>query len=107
MEIQESGLGDLERVVTEASAADPRLRELVSKADAQRRRDDRFVAGLLQEAATPGIDENMDDLGDFLGAVASSAVYEFLMTKYGWSAEKYILWMTRFVGRMFDEAPAE
>lgn len=107
VEIQEGGLGDLERVVTEASAADLRLTELVSNMDAQRRQDDRFVAGLLQEVATATVEENLDDLGDFLGAVASPTVYDFLVKKYGWSAEKYTRWMTRFVERMFNQPPAQ
>jgi AcrR family transcriptional regulator len=96
----ERGMVDFEAMVTDAAAADPRLRDLARMAMEAKRRSTRAVAELLFADDCLRPDLTLDDAVDLMVAVDSAAVIRTLVG-LGWSYDKCERWLGDFLERQF------
>ncbi len=102
VDIYERGIGELEDMVYQAAAADPRYQELVQQGTEKQQKDDHQIVELLLEVAPvkPALDTG--DLIDLIFAVFNPRSYRILVKERGWPKDKYEHWMFQIVEGLFN-----
>ncbi len=104
LQTHEQGIGEVENVLLQAAAAEPRVQQLVEKGVEQRKRDSQLLVGLLLEVAHPQPGMSVDEIADLMDAVNSTGVYQILVKERGWTSQQYLERMTKIAEWLFPQA---
>ena len=107
LETYGSGILELDEVVRQAVAADPRLKDLwLAGLDSQLEQG-QVVVELLMEVAQlkPGF--TPEEVRDLLVTINGPAVFRMLVRELGWPLEKYGRWMIEIAESFFEATPEQ
>lgn len=99
-----SGIAELDEVVSQAVAADPRLKDFWLAGVNSQLEQGQVIVDLLLEVAQlkPGV--TTEEIRDLLVTINGAAVFRMLVNDLGWSLEKYERWMIEIAGSFFETA---
>jgi hypothetical protein len=95
-------LDGVAQVLTEASASDPTLAEVFEQLQAQRLAGMGRFAQLLAERGAIRPDLSVDEVRDLLWTLTSSAIYDLLVVRQGWTPQRYRNWLADTPARTFS-----
>jgi AcrR family transcriptional regulator len=99
-------LAPLESVIDEAAPAEPEIAALRSEIHDRRARNMRHMAQDLARTGQLRPDLSLDEVADILWTTNSAAVYDLLMSRPGWTPQRYGAWLGEAWARLFLTDPA-
>jgi AcrR family transcriptional regulator len=93
-------IGPLIRVLNEASSADPEIRKVSEDLQAQRLAGMERLARLLDDEGALRAGLTVEEARDVLWTITSNATHDLLVTRRGWSGERYGQWLGDTLARL-------
>jgi AcrR family transcriptional regulator len=93
-------IGPLMRILTEASVADPAMRQTAEHLETQRLDGTERLAKLLAERGALRAGLTVDDARDILWATTSHSMYDLLVQNRRWAPDRYRDWLADSLARL-------